>query len=84
MFDKFCSYMSTAEPAYLSVAAAARVFGLSEPTIRRRLADGSLLALQLAERGAIRIPRDAVKFPASAPRAGTQADGASAYGGESA
>ena len=53
--------MSTSEPAYVSVAEAARLLDLSESTVYRRVWDGSLPVLRLSEHGAIRIPRSALE-----------------------
>ena len=53
--------MHTAETEYLSVAEAANLLRLSEPTIYRRVWDGSLPVVRLSENGAIRIPRSALK-----------------------
>jgi excisionase family DNA binding protein len=53
--------MTTSEAAYLSVAETARLLGLSEPTIYRRVRDGTLPVLRLTETGAIRIPRDVIE-----------------------
>ncbi len=78
--------MRTAEPAYLSVAEAARTLGLSEDTIYRRCHDGSLPIVRLTEHGAIRIPRSALapEVPAErrAPLVG--AVEARAHGGKAA
>ena len=77
-----CGVMRVVEPSFLSVAEAARTLGLSEDTIYRRVADGSLPALRLTAHGAIRIPRTAVESPARAPRSGTTpAVEAQAHGG---
>jgi excisionase family DNA binding protein len=74
--------MSTTEPAYVSVAEAARLLGLSEATIYRRVWDGALPVLRLSENGAIRIPREAIEAPARAPRTGREpAVEAQAHGG---
>ncbi len=53
--------MPTIETAYLSVADAAQLLGLSEDTVYRRTKDGSLPVLRLSERGALRIPRSALE-----------------------
>ncbi len=53
--------MPTTETAYLSVAEAAQLLGLSEDTVYRRVWDGSLPVLRLSERGALRIPRAALE-----------------------
>jgi excisionase family DNA binding protein len=47
---------------YLSVAEVAMQLGVSEPTIRRRVADGSLRAVKLGDSRncAVRIPRSAL------------------------
>ena len=78
--------MSIVEPSFLSVAEAARTLGLSEDTIYRRVADGSLPTLRLTENGAIRIPRTALdESPARAPRTGSvPAVEAPAHGGRTA
>jgi excisionase family DNA binding protein len=73
--------MSTTEPAYVSVAEAARLLGLSEATIYRRVWDGALPVLRLSENGAIRIPRTAVESPASSAAHPSRAVEASAHGG---
>ena len=74
--------MSTAEPAYLSVAETARTLGLSEATIYRRGWDGSLPIVRLSETGAIRIPPSALEVPAErrAPLVGGAVE-APAHGG---
>jgi len=60
--------MSTTETEYLSVAEAASLLSLSEPTIYRRVWDGSLPIVRLSEHGAIRIPRTALELPVVAAR----------------
>ena len=70
MQDKVFAYMSTTETEYLSVAEAASLLNLSEPTIYRRVWDGSLPVVRLSEHGAIRIPRSALELPVGAPRTG--------------
>jgi excisionase family DNA binding protein len=55
--------MSTAvyESDYLSVREAAGMLNVSRITVRRKIAAGELLAVQLGGRGSsIRIPRDAL------------------------
>jgi excisionase family DNA binding protein len=54
--------MKTENPEYLSISQAAIRLGVSAPTIRRRIADGSLTAVRLAGPGsAVRIPRPALE-----------------------
>jgi excisionase family DNA binding protein len=62
--------MSANETECLSVAEAASLLNLSEPTIYRRVWDGSLPVVRLSERGALRIPRSALEVPVGAPRTG--------------
>ncbi len=53
--------MPVTETEYLSVTEAASLLRLSEPTIYRRVQDGSLPVVRLSENGAIRIPRSALE-----------------------
>jgi excisionase family DNA binding protein len=47
---------------YLTVAEVAHELGCSEPTVRRRIRAGELLAVQLGGRGSpVRIPRQALE-----------------------
>ena len=49
---------SAARSAYLTVAEVAGVIHCSEPTVRRRIRDGELPAVQLGRPGsAVRVPR---------------------------
>ena len=49
--------MITAEvPEFLTVSEFARCLRVSEPTIYRRISDGTLSAIRLGETGAIRVP----------------------------
>ena len=59
--------MSTlAEPSeFLTVAEFAARLRVSEPTVYRRVRDGTLPIVRLSENGAIRIPASALEFPAS-------------------
>ena len=63
----------TTETEYLSVAEAASLLNLSEPTIYRRVWDGSLPIVRLSENGAIRIPCSAFELPVGAPLDGRDA-----------
>ena len=77
--------MRTTKTEYLSVAEAASLLNLSEPTIYRRVWDGSLPIVRLSEHGAIRIPRSALELPVGAPRTGLRpAAQAQAHGGKDA
>ena len=49
----------------LTVAEFAARLRVSEPTVYRRVADGTLHVVRLGESGAIRIPASALEFPAS-------------------
>ena len=68
--------MSTlaAETEFLTVAEFAALLRVSEPTVYRRVADGTLPVVRLSENGAIRIPASALEFArageSSAGRAG--------------
>jgi excisionase family DNA binding protein len=71
--------MTTTESAYLSVAEVAQTLGLSKLTIYRRIWHGSLPALRLSERGAVRIPASVLEelahtseAPVRAPRTGPE------------
>ena len=49
--------------AYLSVGEVARKLRVSEATVRRAVADGSLPSVQLRARGLVRIPETALSPP---------------------
>ncbi len=70
------------EADYLSVAEAARLLGLSELTIYRRVWDGSVPVLRLSEGGAIRIPRHALEAGAQRIGAGGMSRGHLIAGGK--
>ncbi len=61
---------------FLTVAEFAARLRVSEPTVYRRVADGTLPVVRLTENGAIRIPADALDEFArpSEPSAGSAAD----------
>jgi excisionase family DNA binding protein len=75
--------MSTAatEPAFLTVAEAARLLRVFEPTIYRRCADGSLPPVRLGGIGSIRIPSDFLG--SAAPAAAGLAERRAPHSGQS-
>jgi integrase len=52
------------ETEFLTVAEFAARLRVSEPTVYRRVADGTLPVVRLSDNGAIRIPASALEFPA--------------------
>jgi excisionase family DNA binding protein len=54
----------TEQTEFLTVAEFAALLRVSEPTVYRRVADGTLPSVRFTEHGAIRIPASALEFPA--------------------
>ena len=90
---------ANAETGFLTVAEIAAHLRVSEPTVYRRIADGTLAAVRLGAAGPIRVPVAALRqflvlaqaplegLPASAPvRTGLSpaVEAGSAHGGENA
>ncbi len=71
------------ETEFLTVAEFAARLRVSEPTVYRRVADGTLPVVRLSDNGAIRIPASALEFPASraADRSSVTAVEPQAHGG---
>ena len=74
------------ESEFLTVGEFAARLRVSEPTVYRRVRDGTLPIVRLTENGAIRIPASALDFPASraADRSSVTAVEPQAHGGEAA